>query len=162
VSRGAYRERLSTTRLLRMAYNTKHSHTIVLYSSWGKQDILVRMIKMQLGSIELLYVNTQPLYKVKIIKRMLSFAQQRKKVSHELHKCWPLSSSSNLLDWHHNHLCHNEMQDLNKNEQRQTRTLLPWLALKAAWKVTRLRWQGSSGKLGFGESKAHGKRESLT
>jgi hypothetical protein len=87
VSRGAYRERLSTTRLLRMAYNTKHSHTIVLYSSWGKQDILVRMIKMQLGSIELLYVNTQPLYKVKIIKRMLAFAQQRKKVSRELHKC---------------------------------------------------------------------------
>jgi hypothetical protein len=42
---------------------------------------------MQLGSIELLYVNTQPLYKVKIIKRMLAFAQQRKKVSRELHKC---------------------------------------------------------------------------
>jgi hypothetical protein len=54
------------------------------------------MIIVQLGSIELLYVNAQPLHKVKIIKRtprrrilqlVLIFAQQRKKVSHELHKC---------------------------------------------------------------------------
>jgi hypothetical protein len=51
---------------------------------------------VQLGSIELLYVNSQPLHKVKIINRtprrrimqlVLAFAKQQKKVSLELHKC---------------------------------------------------------------------------
>jgi hypothetical protein len=51
---------------------------------------------VQLGSIELIYVNAQPLHKVKIIKRTLKkrimqsilvFAQQRKKVSRELLEC---------------------------------------------------------------------------
>jgi hypothetical protein len=51
---------------------------------------------VQLDFIELLYVNAQPLHKVKIIKRtrrrriiqsVLAFAQQRKKVSHELLEC---------------------------------------------------------------------------
>jgi hypothetical protein len=51
---------------------------------------------VQLGSIELLYVNTQPLHKIKIIKQtprrriiqsMLAFAQHRKKVSRELLEC---------------------------------------------------------------------------
>jgi hypothetical protein len=51
---------------------------------------------VQLGSIELLYINAQPLHKVKIIKctprrkimqSVLAFAQQRKKVSHKLLEC---------------------------------------------------------------------------
>jgi hypothetical protein len=51
---------------------------------------------VQLGSIELLYVNAQPLHKVQIIKRtprrrimqlVLAFARERKKVSLELHEC---------------------------------------------------------------------------
>jgi hypothetical protein len=51
---------------------------------------------VQLGSIELLYINAQPLHKVNIIKRnptrrvkqsVLAFAQQGKKVSHELLEC---------------------------------------------------------------------------
>jgi hypothetical protein len=51
---------------------------------------------VQLGSIELLYINAQPLHKVKIIKRnpmrrimqsVLAFAKEQKKVSLELHKC---------------------------------------------------------------------------
>jgi hypothetical protein len=51
---------------------------------------------MQLGSIELLNINTQALHKVKITKQtprrrimqlVLAFAQQRKKVSRELLEC---------------------------------------------------------------------------
>jgi hypothetical protein len=51
---------------------------------------------VQLGFIELLYVNAQPLHEVKIIKRtprrrimqsVLAFAQHRKKVNHELLEC---------------------------------------------------------------------------
>jgi hypothetical protein len=51
---------------------------------------------VQLGSIELLYINAQPFHKVKIIMRtprrrimqsVLAFAQERKKVRLELHEC---------------------------------------------------------------------------
>jgi hypothetical protein len=51
---------------------------------------------VQLGSIELLYINAQPIHKVKIIKRtprrrimqsVLAFVKERKKVSLELHEC---------------------------------------------------------------------------
>jgi hypothetical protein len=51
---------------------------------------------VQLGSIELLYVNEQQLHKVKIINRsprrrimqsVFAFAKERKKVSLELHEC---------------------------------------------------------------------------
>jgi hypothetical protein len=51
---------------------------------------------VQLGSIELLYVNAKPLHKVKITKRtprrmimqsVFAFAQERRKVSLELHEC---------------------------------------------------------------------------
>jgi hypothetical protein len=55
---GVYRERLLTTRLLPLAYNTKHSHSSVLNPSWGKQGTFVKEISlMQLGSTQLLYVN---------------------------------------------------------------------------------------------------------
>jgi hypothetical protein len=67
--RGPYHEQLSTTRLLLMAYITKHSHSIILFPSWGKEGIHLRISIVQLGSIELLYINAQPLHKVKIIKR---------------------------------------------------------------------------------------------
>jgi hypothetical protein len=49
VSRGAYLKRLLTTRLLLMAYFTKHSHSIILIHHGGKQDILVRISIMQLS-----------------------------------------------------------------------------------------------------------------
>jgi hypothetical protein len=51
---------------------------------------------VQLGSIELLYINAQPIHKVKIIKRtprrrimqsVLAFVKEQKKVSLELHEC---------------------------------------------------------------------------
>jgi hypothetical protein len=54
------------------------------------------MIIVQLGSIELLNVNAQPLHKVKIIKQtprrrimqsVLAFAKEQKKVSRELYEC---------------------------------------------------------------------------
>jgi hypothetical protein len=54
------------------------------------------MIIIQLGSIELLNVNAQPLHKVKIVKRtprrrimqsVLAFSKEQKKVSRELHEC---------------------------------------------------------------------------
>jgi hypothetical protein len=79
-----------------MAYITKHSHSIIPIPSWGKQGILVRIFIVQLGSIELLYVNAQPLHKVKFTTRtprrrikqlVLAFAKERKKVSLELHEC---------------------------------------------------------------------------
>jgi hypothetical protein len=56
------------------------------------------MIIVQLGSIELLNVNAQPLHKEKIIKRtprrrimqlVLAFAKEQKKVSLELQECLP-------------------------------------------------------------------------
>jgi hypothetical protein len=65
----AYRERLSTTRLLLMAYITKYSHSIGLTLTWGKHGILVRVSKMQLSFIELLYVSAQPLHKVNVTKQ---------------------------------------------------------------------------------------------
>jgi hypothetical protein len=51
---------------------------------------------VQIGFIELLYINAQPLHKVKIIKQtprrrimqsVLAFAIEQKKVSLELHEC---------------------------------------------------------------------------
>jgi hypothetical protein len=51
---------------------------------------------VQLGSIELIYVNAQPLQKVKIttqtprrriMQSVLAFAKEQEKVSLELHKC---------------------------------------------------------------------------
>jgi hypothetical protein len=48
----------------------------------------------------------------------------------------PQNSGSNLLALCHNHLCRNEIQDLDKNEQE------PYylnLLIKRGWKVTRLR-----------------------
>jgi hypothetical protein len=70
------------------------------------------MIIVQLGSIELLYINAQPLHKVKIIKRnpmrrimqsMLAFAQEREKVD-------PQRFGSNLFARRRNHLSRNIMQ----------------------------------------------------
>jgi hypothetical protein len=61
----------------------------------GKQGIHVRIAIVQLDSIEHLYVNAQPLHKVKITKQtpmrrimqsVLVFAKERKKVSLELHE----------------------------------------------------------------------------
>jgi hypothetical protein len=52
-----------------MAYITKHSHSIVLTPSWGKQGILVWIFIVQLGFIELLYVSAQTLNKVNITKQ---------------------------------------------------------------------------------------------
>jgi hypothetical protein len=52
-----------------MAYITKHSHSIILFPSWGKQGIHVRISIFQLGFIEFLYVSAQPLHKVKIAKQ---------------------------------------------------------------------------------------------
>jgi hypothetical protein len=52
-----------------MTHITKHSHSIVLDSSFGKQGIHVRKFIMQLGSIELLNVNTETLHKVNITKQ---------------------------------------------------------------------------------------------
>jgi hypothetical protein len=52
-----------------MTYITKHSHSINLTPLWGKQGILVRISIMQLSFIELLYLNTQPMHKVKITKQ---------------------------------------------------------------------------------------------
>jgi hypothetical protein len=64
------------------------------------------MIIVQLGSIELMYVNAQPLHKVKIIKRtprrrimqlMLTFAKEQKKLVASFTNVDPQSSGSNLL-----------------------------------------------------------------
>jgi hypothetical protein len=83
---------------------------------------------MQLGSIELLYVNAQPLHKIKIIKRtprrtimqsVLAFAQQWKKVL-SLTYVDPQSFGSNLLDWRYNQLGQNEMQDLENDYDKKT------------------------------------------
>jgi hypothetical protein len=57
--KGPYREQLSTTCLLSMAYITKHSHIIVIFFRRGKQGILVRGSIVQLVSIELLHINAQ-------------------------------------------------------------------------------------------------------
>jgi hypothetical protein len=55
----------------------------------------------------------------------LAFAKERKKLVTSFMNIDPQSSGSNLLARCHNHLYRNEMQDLNKKEQRRTRTLLP-------------------------------------
>jgi hypothetical protein len=90
-----------------MAYITKHSHSIVLFPSLRAQGIHVRISIVQLGSIELLYVNAQLLHKVKIIKRtprrrimqsVLAFAQQKgRKLVVSFSNVDPQSSSSNPL-----------------------------------------------------------------
>jgi hypothetical protein len=147
VNKGAYRKRLSTTWLLPMAYITKHSHSIVLFPSWeGGQGIHVRISIVQLGFIELLCVNAQPLHNVKTIKRsprrrimqsVLTFAQQRKKFSHELLKCWPQSSGWNILAQRHNH----PIAGCNvwfKERLRLKGSYFLNLLLKWGWKVTRL------------------------
>jgi hypothetical protein len=52
-----------------MAYITKHSHSISLTRSWGKQGIFVRISIMQLSFIELLYVSAQPLHNINVTKQ---------------------------------------------------------------------------------------------
>jgi hypothetical protein len=63
----------------------------------GKQGIHVRIFIVQLGSIELLFINAQPIHKVNIIKRkpieglcnqcLFLLENRRKKVSHEVLDC---------------------------------------------------------------------------
>jgi hypothetical protein len=60
------------------------------------------MIIVQLGSIELLYVNTQPLHKVKIIgeglcNHCLPLLKNRRKLVASFMNVDPQSSGSNLL-----------------------------------------------------------------
>jgi hypothetical protein len=49
-----------------MAYFTKHSHSIVLFPSCGKQGIHVRVFIMKLIPTEFLYLSAHPLHKVRL------------------------------------------------------------------------------------------------
>jgi hypothetical protein len=71
------------------------------------------MIIVQLGSIELLYVDAQPLHKVKIIKQtpmrrimqsMLAFAKNGRKLVLSFTNVDPQSFGSNFLSRRCNHL----------------------------------------------------------
>jgi hypothetical protein len=65
---GVYREWVSTTRLLPMAYNTNHSHSNVLNHRRVNKVIMYGSAIMQLVPIKLLYVNAQSYHKINIIK----------------------------------------------------------------------------------------------
>jgi hypothetical protein len=106
---------------------------------------LVRISIVQLGSIELLFVNAQPLHKVKIIiwtpregvcNRCLPLLNKKRKLVASFSNVDPQSSGLNLLARCHNHLCHKEMQDLENDYDDKNLTTL--LTLKAAQKATRL------------------------
>jgi hypothetical protein len=49
IRKGPYRERLSTTRLLPIAYTTKHSILSLCFFHRGKQSSIVRVFVVQLG-----------------------------------------------------------------------------------------------------------------
>jgi hypothetical protein len=60
---------IPTTRLLSIAYTTKHSILSLYFLHRGEQSGLVRVFLVQLGFLKLLYVSAQSWHNINIIKQ---------------------------------------------------------------------------------------------